>query len=232
MRTICYVLFVSSLFFAMTVTGTAIAQKRVLPDEDVTSHEADHEEMARYGSLWLGGYVGPAVGFNGPRGGYTAGLKFTYKTPHYFNYSLGLAFLHLLPTSVNVSTTTDENYGDEIRVVQAHEVNITGLYGVPLTFDVSLQLPLEKVALRAGVGIGSMVAVQTLDASVADSEQEWIVSFCFNPTIGADITTGERGILRLDLAYLWQDARFEISGGGSDSHSLMLTIGYAWLLIP
>jgi hypothetical protein len=113
-------------------------------------------------------------------------------------------------------------------VAPSHDVDVTGLYGVPLTLEVGLRLPLSRVTLRLGVGFGAMFTVQTIEAFTSD-EQEFIASFCFRPELGLDVPL-DRGELRFDLFYLWQDATWEATGSDHDVDSLMLTVGYSWVV--
>lgn len=195
----------------------------------VAAAPAAAEEAGRYGRLSLGPRVGGGIApASGPRGGYYAGLELTYSTPRYFYYDFEVGFLHLLPTTVGVDRTTSPSSDgtSTLQVAPAHDVDVTGLYGVPLTMEVGVRLPLGPVALRAGVGFGAMFSVQTLEAFDAE-ETEFVASFCFRPELGVDLETGP-GELRFDLFYLWQDADWDGTGGDHDVDSLMLTVGYAW----
>lgn len=184
---------------------------------------ASAEQAGEYGRLLLGPRVGGGIApVSGPRGGYYAGLELTYETPRYFYYEFEVGFLHLLPTTVEVDPTVD---GD-VEVAPAHDVEVTGLYGAPLTMEVGVRIPFSSVALRLGVGFGAMFSVQTLEA-FSQTETELIASFCFRPEIGVDLALGG-GALRFDLFYLWQDAGWELTGGDHDVDSLMITIGYGW----
>lgn len=197
----------------------------------VATGSASAEEAGRYGRLVLGPRVGGGLGLvSGPRGGYYAGLELTYSTPRYFYYDIEVGFLHLLPTTVEVEATTQTGADGETteQVAPAHDVDVTGLYGVPLTMEVGVRLPLGSLALRAGVGIGAMFTVQTIEA-FDTSESEFVASFCFRPELGLDLRVGG-GELRFDLFYIWQDASWEGTGGDHDVDSLMLTIGYGWVV--
>ncbi len=190
---------------------------------------AQDSEPGEYGRLWLGPRVGPVLGIAGPRAGYLVGLELSYRTPRYFYYNIEVGFLHLLPRTLTVEATTDED--GETVLVPEHDVEVTGLYGVPVTLEVGLRLPLGRARLRAGVGFGAMITVQTAE-TLGNDQSETIMSFCFRPGIGVDVSMNDGdGLLRIDLAYLWQDADFEITGNDSDVDSVLLTVGYSWLLV-
>lgn len=193
---------------------------------------AQGHEPGEYGRLFLGPRLGPALGFSGPRGGYLVGLELSYRTPRYFYYNLELGFLHLLPRTISVGATSQtELDGTETVVAPAHDVVVSGLYGIPLTLEVGLHLSVGRVRLRAGVGFGAMLTVQTVE-SEGTEVSEVIASFCFRPGIGVDVAMREEhGMVRIDLAYLWQDAGFEITGNDRDVDSLILTVGYSWMVI-
>jgi hypothetical protein len=189
-------------------------------------------EEGEYGRLYLGPRLGPALGISGPRGGYLAGLELSYRTPRYFYYNLELGFLHLLPRTITVAATSQtELDGTETVVAPEHDVTVTGLYGIPLTLEIGLRIAAGRVLLRAGVGFGAMLTFQTAETQGIDVS-EMIMSFCFRPGIGLDVAfNDDEGLLRIDLAYLWQDAEFEITGSGDDVSSLLLTIGYSWMIV-
>jgi hypothetical protein len=186
------------------------------------------EQVQRYGSLLLGPRVGGGLGHvSGPRGGYYLGLELTYVTPRYFYYDFEVGFAHLLPTTVSVPETSGEGLdGSAVTLAPGHDADVTGLYGVPLTMEVGLHVPLRRVAIRLGVGFGAMFTIQTLE-SFGSAEQEFIASFCFRPEIGLDFPIGP-GALRLDLFYLWQDANWQSTGNDRDVDSLFLTLGYGF----
>ncbi len=193
---------------------------------------AQDHEPGEYGSLWLGPRVGAALGFSGPRGGYVVGLELSYRTPRYFYYNLELGFLHLLPRTISVDATTQEEYdGSETVLSPAHDIDVTGLYGFPLTLEVGLRLDVGRARLRVGVGFGAMASIQTTEA-MGNEQLELIISFCFRPGIGVDVSMNDGdGLLRFDLAYLWQDASFETTGNDRDVDSLILTVGYSWMMM-
>lgn len=193
---------------------------------------AQDHDPGEYGSLWLGPRVGGVVGFSGPRGGYFVGLELSYRTPRYFYYNIELGFMHLLPRTISVDATTQEEVdGSETVLSPAHDVKVTGLYGLPLTLEIGLRLDVGRARLRLGVGFGAMLTIQSAEA-MGNEQSELIVSFCFRPGIGVDVSMNEgEGLLRFDLAYLWQDANFEVTGNDRDVDSLLLTVGYSWMMI-
>jgi hypothetical protein len=199
----------------------------VLTSTLIVAQSAQAEEANRYGSLWLGPHVGAALGFSGPRGGYLVGLELSYRTPYYFYYNIEIDFLHLLPRTITVEETVDQE--SETVLAPEHEATVTGLYGIPITMEIGLRLTLGRAQLRAGVGFGAMVSIQNLEAFGSD-ETEVITSFCFRPGIGVDIERRSGGLLRFDLMYLWQDADFQSTGSDRDVDSLSLTFGYSWQL--
>ena len=184
------------------------------------------DEPGRYGSLWLGPRLGAGLGFAGPRGGWTAGVQLSYRTPYYFYYNLEVGFLHLLPKTVEVPEITE----DEQVIAPAHEVDVTGLYGIPMTLEVGLRFAFGRARLRVGVGFGAMVSIQTAETNGVE-ETETIASFCFRPGVGVDIVNRSgAGMVMIDLMYIWQDASFEMTGNDRDVDSLLLTFGYTWQL--
>lgn len=187
---------------------------------------AEDHEPGEYGRLLIGPKVGPVLGISGPRAGYLVSLELTYRTPRFFYYNFEVGFLHLLPRTITVGATTD---GDAV-IAPEHEVDVTGLYGIPATLEVGMYLPLGRVRLRIGVGFGAMISFQTV-RSFENDLSEMIMGFCFRPGIGVDVAMSSGGLLRFDFAYLWQDANFEITGNDRDVDSLLLTVGYSWLLM-
>ena len=194
--------------------------------------QAEEHEPEEYGSLWLGPRVGPAIGFSGPRAGYLLGVVLSYQTPRYFYYNIELGFLHLLPRTITVGATTRaETDGSQTVLAPEHDVKVTGLYGLPMTLEVGLRYAIGRVSLRIGVGFGAMLTIQTAE-SYDTQLSEIIMSFCFRPGIGVDLALHDgAGQLRFDLAYLWQDANFAITGHNRDVDSLFLTVGYSWRLL-
>ena len=190
---------------------------------------AAEEEEAPYGALWVGPRVGGGLGINGPRGGYFAGLELRYDSPLYFTYALEVGFLHLLPHTIAVPQTADES---GTVVAPEHDVRLKGLFGVPITLEIGLRVPVGRARLRAGVGIGAMFTTQIVEGSKED-DRESIGSFCFRPTVGLDVPIGRQsGLVRFDVAYLWQQAEFDQTGSNHDVDTVLLTIGYSWRLYP
>ncbi len=177
------------------------------------------DEPEEYGSLWVGPRVGAGLGFAGPRAGWMAGLQMSYRSPYYFYYNIEVGFTHLLPRSITV---------EESELAPEHDVDVTGLYSIPLTLDIGLRYSVGRARLRVGVGFGALISVQTLEA-LGVSESETIASFGFRPGIGLDLLSHSGGgMVMLDLYYLWQDASFDITGNDSDMDSLFFTVGYTW----
>jgi hypothetical protein len=169
------------------------------------------------------------LGINGPRGGYFAGLELRYDSPLYFTYALEVGFLHLLPHTVTVPQSVNES---ETVIAPEHDVRLKGLFGVPITLEVGLRLPVGRARLRAGVGFGAMFTTQIVEGS-NENDRESIGSFCFRPTLGVDVPIGRHnGLVRFDVAYLWQQADFGQTGSDRDVDTVLLTIGYSWRLFP
>jgi len=193
---------------------------------------AELEPESPYGSLWIGPRVGPGLGIRGPRGGYLLGLQLSYRTPYYFYYNLEVQFLHLLPRTITVDDTTVTALdGTETVIVPEHDVKVTGLYGVPITLEVGVRYDRGRARLRAGIGFGAMITVQTLESFGTD-ESEVIASFCFRPALGVDVVSRSNGgMVMIDLMYLWQDAAFGQTGDDNTVDTVLLTIGYSWKLL-
>ena len=180
------------------------------------------DEPGESGSLWVGPRAGVGVGISGPRFGWMAGLEVSYRSPYYFYYTVELGFTHLLPQSVSVP---------ESEQVPAHDVDVTGLYIVPLTLDIGFRYAVGRARLRVGVGFGAFFSTETVEA-MGEEERELIASFGFRPGVGVDIVSRRgNGMFMIDAYYLWQDADFEVTGGDRDVDSFFLTFGYSWQVL-
>ena len=182
----------------------------------VASAEADGGEL---GSFRIGPRVGGVLGVAGPRGGYAVALEIEHRTPWHFRYGLTAAFYHLLPTTIEV---------DAGETVPAHDLDVTGLYAIPITFRVGLAWQLGRVDLHADFGAGMSATIQTVESD-SNEDKETVVSAAFSAGLGADILLGTRGLLRLDATYLWPVIDlYELTGGENDANVLLFTIGYSW----
>lgn len=98
----------------------------------------------------------------------------------------------------------------------------TDLWGIPFLFNARFSVPLKKIELYGGAGIGSIY--YDISSSPGADVSGWVAAA--DTFFGANLMLKSGFVLGLESKYYWTDSISSLKSG-LDSYSLMMTFGVA-----